>query len=75
MSREAVSDFLHAVAHSQRARDAAASCRSDDELIALANQLGFLVNQADLNQDSRDSAITQWFEVSRITSSFQSPPT
>jgi DNA recombination-dependent growth factor C len=56
-------------------RDAAASCRSDDELIALANQLGFLVNQADLNQDSRDSAITQWFEVSRITSSFQPPPT
>ena len=74
MSREAVSDFLHAVAHSQRVRDAAACCRSDDELIALANQLGFLVNQADLNQDSRDSAITQWFEVSRITSSFQ-PPT
>jgi hypothetical protein len=33
-----------------------------------------LVNQADLNQDRRDSAITQWFEVSRITSSFQ-PPT
>ena len=75
MSREAVSDFLHAVAYSQRVRDAAASCRSDDELIALANQLGFLVNQADLNQDSRDSAITQWFEVSRITSSFQPPPT
>ena len=75
MSREAVSDFLHAVAHSQRVRDAATSCRSDDELIALANQLGFLVNQADLNQDSRDSAITQWFEVSRITSSFQPPPT
>lgn len=58
MSREAVSDFLHAVEHSQRVRDAAASCRSDDELIALANQLGFLVNQADLNQDSRDSATT-----------------
>jgi len=34
-----------------------------------------LVNQADLNQDSRDSATTQWFEVSRITSSFQPPPT
>ncbi|MBL6794399.1 MAG: Nif11-like leader peptide family natural product precursor [Synechococcus sp. BS307-5m-G36] len=75
MSREAVSDFLHAVEHSQRVRHAAASCRSDNELIALANQLGFLVNQADLNQDSRDSAITQWFEISRITSSFQSPPT
>jgi predicted fused transcriptional regulator/phosphomethylpyrimidine kinase len=75
MSREAVSDFLHAVEHSQRVRDAAASCRSDDELIALANQLGFLVNQADLNQDSCDNATTQWFEVSRITSSFQPPLT
>ena len=75
MSREAVSDFLHAVEHSQRVRDEVVSCRSDDELIALANQLGFLVNQADLNQDSRDSATTQWFEVSRITSSFQPPPT
>ena len=75
MSREAVSDFLHAVEHSQRVRDAAASCRSDDELIALANQLGFSVNQRDLNQDSRDSAMTQWFEVSRINSSFQPPKT
>jgi len=73
MSREAVSDFLHAVEHSQRVRDDAAACRSDDELIALANQLGFLVNQADLNEDSRDSSITQWFEISRITSSFQPP--
>jgi hypothetical protein len=35
---------------------------NDEELIALANQLGFFVNQADLNQDSRDSAITEWFE-------------
>jgi hypothetical protein len=34
-----------------------------------------LVNQADLNQDSRDSAINQWFEVSHITSSFQPPST
>jgi hypothetical protein len=34
-----------------------------------------LVNQIDLSQDSRDSAITQWFEVSRITSSFRPPPT
>jgi predicted fused transcriptional regulator/phosphomethylpyrimidine kinase len=54
-------------------RKAAASCRSDEELIALANQLGFLVKQADLNQDNRDSAMTQWFEVSRISSSFQPP--
>jgi hypothetical protein len=75
MSREAVSDFLHAVEHSQRVRDAAASCRSDNELIDLANQLGFLVNQADLNQDSRDSSINQWFEISQITSSFQPPST
>ena len=75
MSREALSDFLHAVEHSQQVRKVAASCRNDGELIALANQLGFSVNQADLNQDSRDSAITQWFDVSRITSSFQPPHT
>ena len=75
MSREALSDFLHAVEHSQQVRKAAASCRSDQELISLANQLGFSVNQTDLNQDSRDSAITQWFDVSRITSSFQPPQT
>ena len=75
MSREAVSDFLHAVEHSQRVRAAATSCRSEDELVTLANQLGFLVKHSDLNQNSRDSAITQWFEVSRITSSFQPPPT
>ena len=73
MSREAISDFLHAIEHSQRVRHAAASCRNDEELIALANQLGFFVNQADLNQDSRDSAITEWFEVSHISSSFQPP--
>ena len=73
MSREAVSDFLHAIEHSQRVRHDAASCQNDEELIALANQLGFFVNQADLNQDSRDSAITEWFEVSHISSSFQPP--
>ncbi len=75
MSREAVSDFLHALEHSQQLRKAAACCRNDMELIALANQLGFSVNQTDLDQDSRDSAISQWFEVSRITSSFQPPQT
>jgi hypothetical protein len=74
MSREALRDFLRAVEHHQGLRRDAAQCRDDDQLLALARRHGFNVIQRDLCDDARESAITSWFETSRIQLSFQSPP-
>ena len=74
MSREALRDFLRAVEHHQGLRRDAAQCRDDNQLLALARRHGFNVIQRDLYDDARESAITNWFETSRIQRSFQSPP-
>ena len=71
MSREALRDFLRAVEHHQGLRRDAAQCRDDDQLLALARRHGFNVIQRDLCDDARESAITSWFETSRIQRSFQ----
>ena len=74
MSREALQDFLRAVEHHQGLRRDVAQCRDDDHLLALARRHGFNVIQRDLCDDNQESAITRWFEASRIQRSFQSPP-
>ena len=74
MSREALQDFLRAVEHHQGLRRDVAQCSDDDQLLALARRHGFKVVQRDLRDDAQESAITRWFETSRIQSSFQSNP-
>ena len=74
MSREALQDFLRALEHHQGLRRDAAQCSDDVQLLALARRHGFPVIQKDLSDDAQDSAITRWFETSRIQRSFQSPP-
>ena len=74
MSREALKNFLRAVEHHQGLRRDAARCSDDDQLLALAHRHGFKVIHQDLRNDARESAITRWFETSRIQRSFRSPP-
>ena len=74
MSREALKDFLRAVEHHQGLRRDVAQCSDDDQLLALARRHGFKVVQRDLREDAQESAITRWFETSRIQRSFRSPP-
>ena len=74
MSREALQDFLRAVEHHQGLRRDAARCSNEVQLLALARRHGFNVIQQDLSDDAQDSAITRWFETSRIQRSFQSSP-
>ena len=74
MSREALQDFLRAVEHHQGLRRDVAQCSDDDQLLALARRHGFKLVQRDLHDDAKESAITRWFETSRIQRSFQSPP-
>ena len=74
MSREALQDFLRAIEHHQGLRRDAARCSDDIELLALAQRHGFDVIQRDLSDDAQESAITRWFETSKIQRSFQSPP-
>ena len=74
MSREGLQDFLRAVEHHQGLRRDAAQCSDDVQLLALARRHGFNVIQRDLSDDDQESAITRWFETSRIQRSFQSPP-
>ena len=74
LSREALRDFLRAVEHHQGLRRDAAQCRYDVQLLALARRHGLNVIQRDLSDDAQESAITRWFETSRIQRSFQSSP-
>ncbi|WP_166016694.1 MULTISPECIES: Nif11-like leader peptide family natural product precursor [unclassified Synechococcus] len=74
MSREALQDFLRAIEHHQGLRRDAARCSDDIELLTLAQRHGFDVIQRDLSDDAQESAITRWFETSRIQRSFQSTP-
>jgi len=74
VSREGLADFLRAVDHHQALRREAAQCSDDDQLLALARRHGFNVIQRDLRDDVQDSAITRWFETSRIQRSFPSTP-
>ena len=74
MSREGLADFLRAVDHHHGLRREAAQCSDDDQLLALARRHGFNVIQRDLLEDVQDSAITRWFETSRIQRSFPSTP-
>ena len=74
MSREGLADFLRAVDHHQGLRREAAQCSDDDQLLALARRHGFNVIQRDLLEDVQDSAITRWFETSRIQRSVQAKP-
>jgi len=74
VSREGLADFLRAVDHHQGLRREAAQCSDDDQLLALARRHGFNVIQRDLRDDVQDSAITRWFETSRIQRSFPSTP-
>ncbi|MEC7738547.1 MAG: Nif11-like leader peptide family natural product precursor, partial [Cyanobacteriota bacterium] len=48
MTREGLSDFLHAAEHSLAFRDQLKNCSNDQELIDLAKAYGFAVKLCDL---------------------------
>ena len=66
VSREGLTDFLHSVQHSSSLRREMEKCKDDNELLKLAQNLGYSISQSDLNDSSKYEDISQWFKVSRI---------
>ena len=66
VSREGFTDFLHSVQHSSSLRREMEKCKDDNELLKLAQNLGYSISQSDLNESSKYEDISQWFKVSRI---------
>ena len=67
MSRDALRDFVHAIEHDQLLRMKAAGCKTDQELLNLAQRHGFSLQSIDLVEDNEASRIGSWFELSRIS--------
>ena len=67
MTREGLSDLLHAAEHSLRLRDQLKNCSNDQELIDLAKDYGFSVKLYDLQNEAESQQIEDWFRNSRIS--------
>ena len=67
MSRDALRDFVHAIEHDQLLRMKVAGCKTDQELLNLAQRNGFSLQSIDLVEDNEASRIGSWFELSRIS--------
>ena len=66
MSRDALRNFLQAVEHDRLMRVEAAGCRTEQELLNLAQRNGFSIHLNDLLEDDEASRIGSWFKSSRI---------
>ena len=67
MSREGLSDFIHASEHSASLRRELAKCNNNESLIKLAHCYGFLITQEDLKREDELSKIEAWFRTSKIS--------
>ena len=66
MSREALSAFVHALEHSASLRRQLQGCSNDTDIVALARNLDFALNRADLIEDGQTSAMEIWFSRSAL---------
>ena len=66
MSREALSAFVHALEHSASLRRQLQGCSNDADIVALARNLDFALNRADLIEDGQTSAMEIWFSRSAL---------
>ena len=67
MTREGLSDLLHAAEHSLTLRGKLKNCSNDQELIDLAKDYGFPVKLCDLQNEAESQQIEDWFRNSRIS--------
>ncbi len=67
MTREGLSDLLHAAEHSLTLRGKLKNCSNDQELIDLAKDYGFPVKFCDLQNEAESQQIEDWFRNSRIS--------
>lgn len=71
MSRQELTNFLHAAEHSSKLRRDLRTCNNQEDLIAMANTYGFKINSQDILEDLDCERIEQWFKDSQITISFK----
>ena len=67
MTREGLSDLLHAAEHSLTLRGQLKNCSNGQELIDLAKDYGFPVKLCDLQNEAESQQIEDWFRKSRIS--------
>tara|TARA_B100000029_G_C17477559_1_gene924330 strand:- start:336 stop:566 length:231 start_codon:yes stop_codon:yes gene_type:complete len=66
MSREDLTNFLHAVNHSSSLRKEISDCKSQKNVIDIAQRYGFFITNQDLHEDGNAAKINNWFKDSRI---------
>ena len=67
MSREDLSDFLHAVEHSQSLRSKLQKCSDLEMLVNLAKTYGFSISSIDIQRDLEEDKVIEWFKKSEIS--------
>ena len=71
MSRQGLSDFLHAAEHSASLRREIRRCVDEPTLLSLARRYGFHVSTQDIKQDRESEKLEAWFKESQIISPFR----
>ncbi len=66
MSREGLKEFLYSLEHSGALRRELGNCETDNDLIKLAKENGFLVNKSDLETSEESQRIEEWFRSCNI---------
>ncbi len=67
MSREDLTNMIHAATHSYSFRKKLKSCRTLENIIQAAKEYGFQITIKDLNEDEEAERIGNWFETSKIS--------
>ena len=67
MTREGLSDLLHAAEHSLTLRRKLMNCSNVQELLDLAKDYGFTVKLGDLENEAELQQIEDWFRNSKIS--------
>ena len=68
MSKEDLSDLIHAAEHNALLRNEIRKCKSINKLRETAKKYGFILTVNDFKEDEIEESISQWFIKSRIPS-------
>ena len=66
MTREQLSQFIHAAEHSHTLRQKIKQCKSKENLLELAASYRFSLSMGDLEDDGLPETIEEWFKKSQI---------
>ncbi len=68
MTREGLSEFLNAIDRSSKLRRELVKCKDKESLLRIAANYGFPINAKDLAEDEAAEKISNWFNLSKVSS-------